>query len=185
MIKKGFLLALLAAAAAATPPPLVEEDFGGSRFPPQGWAVTGYGSDWGWSNPGGYADGYATTVIGDEAKCSIMTPSFRLDRDQRIRVIFRYVATGYGSAPRQYDISIDGGGQIISYGLPETSGWEYYEWVSSPVTAKGRYKIHWFSMVYGPYNSGTTILRLDDVEIGLYNVAVGPTSLGRVKALYY
>jgi hypothetical protein len=178
------ILALAAAAAVqATPPPFVEESFEGSRFPPTGWTVDGSG-DWGWSNPGGYADGYATSTVGHTASCSITSPQFYLDGGSRVRAAFRYVATGYGGAPTDHAIYLRGGGHHIANKLPKTSGWSKYEWLSPFASAYDYFKISWVATVYSPYSSGTGVLRLDDVVITLYNIPVAPTSIGRVRALY-
>ncbi|MGD8718193.1 MAG: hypothetical protein PVH29_05155 [Candidatus Zixiibacteriota bacterium] len=176
-------LAATAALCAATPPAFVEEDFEGSQFPPEGWTASGSGSDWGWSNPGGYADGYATSTVASTASCRIYSPPFYLEGAQRVRATFRYVATGSGGAPTDHAIYFTGNG-VCASSLPKTTGWEYYEWVSPSAWAYTDFRIGWVATVYSPYNSGTGILRLDDVEIVLYNVGVSPTSIGRVKALY-
>ena len=179
-----FALALAAAGAATTPPPLVEEDFEGSRFPPAEWSVDGSG-DWRWSNPGGYADGYATSTVGHTAECSITSPSFYLDGGARVRAAFRYEATGYGGAPTTHTIVFRGGGHHMGYTLPRTTGWRNYLWTSPFAPAYDYFCISWVATVYSPYSSGTGILRLDDVVVRLDNTFVVPTSIGRVKALYY
>jgi hypothetical protein len=180
----GLVTALAAAAAVyATPPPFVDEDFEGARFPPTGWTVDGSG-DWGWSNPGGYADGYATSTVGHTAECSITSPQFYLDGGTRVRAAFRYEATGYGGAPADHAIVLRGGGYHMAYGLPRTTGWRAYEWLSPFAPAYDYFRISWVATVYSPYSSGTAILRLDDVDVRLYNISIAPTSIGRVKALY-
>jgi hypothetical protein len=141
--------------------------------------------DWRWSNPGGYADGYATSTVGKTARCSITSPQFYLDGGARVRAAFRYEATGYGGAPADHAIVLRGGGYHMAYGLPRTTGWKPYEWLSPFAPAYDYFKISWVATVYSPYSSGTAILRLDDVIVALYNVDVTPTSIGRVKALYY
>lgn len=187
-MRKRFWLVVAAAAAAAavatTPPPFVDEDFEGSRFPPARWTVDGSG-DWGWSNPGGYADGYATSTVGHTASCSITSPPFPLEGGARVRAVFRYVATGRGSAPTDHAIYLRGGGHHMANTLPKASEWSKYEWLSPSAPASDDFRISWVATVYSPYNSGTGILRLDDVVITLHNAAVAPTSIGRVKALYY
>lgn len=179
-----FALALAAAGGATTPPPLVEEDFEGSKFPPEGWSVNGSG-DWAWSNPGGYADGYATSTVGRRAECSITSPSFYLNGGARVRAAFRYEATGYGGAPTTHTIVFRGAGHHMGYTLPRTTGWRNYLWTSPSAPAYDYFRISWVATVYSPYNSGTGILRLDDVVVRLDNIPVAPTSIGRVKALYY
>jgi hypothetical protein len=186
MNKAALVLIPLAAAATlcgAAPLIFVEEDFEGSQFPPEGWSVHGMG-DWGWSNPGGYADGYATSTVGSTASCSIRSPWFHLEGARRVRAVFRYVATGYGSAPTDHSIYLVGGGGSGGYTLPKAAGWEDYDWTSPPAWAYDDFRISWVATVYSPYNSGTGILRLDGVVLTLYNVDVSPTSIGRVKALY-
>ena len=176
-------LAVVAVAGATTPPPFVDEDFEGSRFPPAEWSVDGSGV-WGWSNPGGYADGYATSTVGHTAECSITSPPFHLEGGSRVRAAFRYVATGYGGAPTDHAIVLRGGGHHIANTLPRTTGWTKYEWLSPSAPAYDDFRVSWVATIYSPYSSGTGILRLDDVVITLYNIPVAPTSLGRVRALY-
>jgi hypothetical protein len=176
-------LAAITALAAAAPPILVKEDFEGELFPPPGWSVDGSG-DWGWSNARGYANGYATSTVGHTASCSITSRRFSLDGGRRVRVVFRYEATGCGDAPTDHSINLVGGGHTVADGLPKTGGWTNYEWLSPEAPAYATFRISWVATVYSPDSSGTGILRLDDVVITLYNVAVGPTSIGRVKALY-
>jgi hypothetical protein len=187
MRKRLLLVAALAVAAAGgatTPPPVLEEDFEGSKFPPTGWTVNGYGV-WGWSNPGGYAEGYARIEPGKYSGCRITSRPFRLNAAARVRAEFRYETAMYGGAQAHHFIYLSREGFEYGASLPRTNGWEKYAWLS-PIAPYGvDLKIFWRVDVSHPYNGGTGIFRLDDVVFTAYNIYVAPTSIGRVKALYY
>ena len=186
MSKHLWVIAVLAfstAVGAAVSAPLVEENFEGSRFPPDGWTVDGVGV-WGWSNPGGYADGYATATAENTSQCRINSPPFRLEVAGRVRASFRYEATKAGDVRAFFEIEISREGYEYWQGIPSTTGWEYYEWFSPVAPANVYHRISWLATVYCPYNSGTGVLRLDDVVLTAGTVCVQPTSIGRVKALY-
>ncbi|NIT35537.1 MAG: hypothetical protein GTN49_03385 [candidate division Zixibacteria bacterium] len=187
MKKRFWIVAALAVAAAGgatTPPPVLEEDFEGTKFPPEGWTVGGFGV-WGWSNPGGYAEGYARNTPGTWSRCRITTRPFRLDAAARVRAAFRYETIEYGGADAHYSIYLTREGFQYGEALPRTTGWEKYEWLSPLAPYGVDLKIFWDTVVSHPYNYGTGIFRLDDVVFTAYNIFVAPTSIGRVKALYY
>jgi hypothetical protein len=91
-MKRILILAVAAAAvASANPPTAVDEDFGGSQFPPDGWAIAGEVRTWSWENGGGYARGTAECGAAPDAGwTALYSPEFSVSKGTTLRVQFRY-----------------------------------------------------------------------------------------------
>jgi hypothetical protein len=183
-MKKAYniIVALAVAAAAwATPPKAVDEDFEGSQFPPPGWTQSGSGSgSWSWTNPGGYARGYASAGFTQNVTTSLFSPTFHVNRGTRLRVEFRYRTDGFTEVSRK--VVVAGWQKSVGY----KQSWTKFDEFTTPTAAGGDYKFEFrLYITSGGSHGYHGIWEIDDVLITRDNVDVAPTSIGRVKALYY
>ena len=171
----------LAAWVLATPPKAVEEDFEGSQFPPPGWRKSGE-AIWYWKNAGGYAEGYAECGSFGEARASLETLLFRVNKGTALRVEFLYRAYSGGMSEAGCYLIIYGRWwrSIDSYRL----NWTKFDEFTPLFPVGGEYRLEFRLRVSGGSHGAMGKWFLDDVLITRDNVAVDPTSLGRVKALF-
>ncbi|UCH77449.1 MAG: hypothetical protein JSU81_06835 [Candidatus Coatesbacteria bacterium] len=183
------LLPLLAGASGEK---LWEERFEGTAFPPPGWQKLGTGA-WDWTREteglNHFAYGFAFAAYGTSSESELRSKTFSLESGQQLFITFRYKGVTSG-APINYS-------RIVGLYAPNLTCWEaalppYASWVTYrgptaevPATRDDYYFAWVLKTSSNPSGPGGLInASVDVVVVERRFPAVGPTSLGRVKALY-
>jgi hypothetical protein len=179
-MKRFLALALLAVAPAlANPPTAVDEDFGGSQFPPSGWTVDGESRTWSWEDGGGYAKGVAECgAAPDSGWTALYSPPFRVNKGTTLRVQFRY-RTYCVEYETRY-VRIGTWRKFMGWGQE----WMDFDEATTAFEVGGEYQAEFVLSVAGGSYAIWAEFDVDDVVITRQNVGVDPTSLGRVRALF-
>jgi hypothetical protein len=185
----AILLPLLAGASGEK---LWEEKFEGTAFPPPGWQKLGTGA-WDWSREteelNHFAYGFAFAASGASSESELRSKKISLESGQQLSITFRYKGVTSGS-PINYS-------RKVGLYAPNLTCWEtdltpYASWVdfqrltTAVAATREDYYVGWVlktsSNPSGP--GGLINVSVDVVIVERCFPAVGPTSLGRVKALY-
>jgi len=170
----NLLLALGAAGAALN---VIDEDFGGSQFPPAGWSTSGSGGGWQWRNVGGYAEGSVSVGPFAYSTTTLKSPTFHLNGPVSLHVRFRYRTYAFTEGVRS--IRIGGWAQ----GVPYDRTWREFVADTTPV-GPGNVSAEFTLSLSGGSHGMSTLWYLDDAIISYDDSRVEPASWGRVKAAY-
>lgn len=185
----AILLPLLAGASGEK---LWEETFEGTAFPPPGWQKLGTGA-WDWSREteelNHFAYGFAFASAGASSQSELRSKKISLESGQPLTVTFRYKGVTSGT-PVNYS-------RKVGLYAPNLTVWEtdltpYTSWVdfqrlttAVPATREDYYVAWKLATSSNPSGPGGLInVSVDVVVVEQHFPGVGPTSLGRVKALY-
>lgn len=185
----ALLLPLLAGASGEK---LWEETFEGTAFPPAGWEKRGSGA-WDWSREteelNHFAYGFAFATGGASSESELRSTNIPLESGEHLTITFRYKGVTSGT-PVNYS-------RKVGLYAPNLTCWEadlapFTSWVgfrrltpAVPATREDYYFAWVLATSSNPSGPGGLInVSVDVVTVVRHFPAVGPTSLGRVKALY-
>jgi hypothetical protein len=175
---------------------IIEERFTNPTFPPTGWTAQTSGSNAVWSRIPNYGNPYAnasainsltfpTTTFG-----TLKTNNFSMTSGQTLHIEFRSRDRFEGPEPESklWQLQLYKGNITeFIWDLGETPSY-WWNWIlSRPIsTTSSEYNVRWFFSILFSLDGGSSAnFDVDDVVIESCSVAVEPTSLGNIKAVFH
>ncbi|UCH77447.1 MAG: hypothetical protein JSU81_06825 [Candidatus Coatesbacteria bacterium] len=166
--------------------PRLWEDFERADFPPPGWHTEGKETAWtrGAGTNNHYARGNLVVERGT-SWASLVTRNFALKTSGQITLRLHYIAGLQGDGEGKRTVTLRRGtNELWKTELTAPWSWTKLKVTLGPYRRGDNYNLE-FKVTGAASTIATVWLYVDNLHVRECETAVEPTSLGRVKALYY